>query len=419
MQRRKDLNRREFLHQAATAAGATLLTAGVGPKLWAQVAGANERVNIGVIGCGGMGNSHISTLLKLREEGLVNIVAVCDVYTKRLDRAAARTGAKPYRDYRRLLEDPEVDAVLIATPDHWHAPMTIAAADAGKDVYCEKPMTYWKDLREPQEVVRAIARNQRVMQVGTQGMSDSIWEQVAERIQAGALGTLIHAQASDCRNGYIALYDPTRTDPDLKPGETLDWDLWLGPAPKRPFEPGRYLSFRVFWDYSGGVGTDFFPHLLTPLVQAMGLTFPKRVTASGGLYYYHDGREVPDIFSLVIEYPQGPSVLLLGGVANDTGLPIQIRGQQATLTIGGPGAVVDPQRAVNKEGQREEIARTRRASLAEHWKDFLQSVKTREKPRSHEVLGYYVMTALHMGITSYLTGRTLEFDPQTEQTRPV
>jgi predicted dehydrogenase len=347
------------------------------------------------------------------------VVAVCDVYTPRREAAAARTGGKPYADYRQLLEDANVDAVLIATPDHWHAPITIDAADAGKDVYCEKPMTYWKNLEDPQNVVKAIARNQRVMQVGTQGMSDSIWEQAAERVQAGALGPLIHARASDCRNGYIDVYDPKRTDPNLKPGETLDWEKFLGSAPQRPFDPGRYLSFRVFWDYSGGVGTDFFPHILTPLVRTMGLTFPRRVIASGGLYYCKDGREVPDVFTLVIEYPDGPSVTLLGGVANDTGWPTQVCGQQATLTFGGPGAIIDPQGAVNKEGKREEIARQRGGSLEEHWKDLLNCIKTRQKPRSHEVLGYHVMTALHMGITSYLNGRAMEFDPQTEQARLV
>ncbi len=406
------MERREFLKQTAVTGTALLSSA---PSLWAQ--GANERVNVGVIGCGGMGGAHIGTLMHLKEQGLVNVVAVCDVFTKRLDAAAAHTGGKPYRDYRKLLEDKSINAVLIATPDHWHAPITIDAADAGKDVYCEKPMTYWKDLKAPQSVVKAIARNKRVMQVGTQGMSDDIWELCAERVQAGALGKLIHAQASDCRNGPIGVYSPQSNDPAAKPGETLDWEMWLGPAPKRPYEPGRYFAFRSFWDYSGGIGTDFFPHILTPLIRTMGLTFPKRVVASGGLYYWNDGREVPDIFNLVIEYPGGPSVLLLASLATDNGLPMLVRGQQATLNFGGPGAVIEPQRSAGNSKEREEIKRTRGASLDEHWKDFLNSIKTRQKPRSHEMLGYYMMTALHMGIHSYLNGRAMEFDATTEQAR--
>jgi predicted dehydrogenase len=409
------MKRREFLKQAATAAGAALLSPAGARNTLSQ--GANERVNVATIGCGGMGNAHLDTLMRLREQGLVNIAAVCDVYTRRLDAAAAKTGGKPYRDYRRLLEDKSIDAVSIATPDHWHAKITMDAAEAGKDVYCEKPMTYWKELKTPQDVVKTIARTGRVMQVGTQGMSDDIWELCHEKIKAGALGKLIHAQASDCRNGPIGLYSPLSNDPDAKPGITLDWDMWLGPAPKHAYEPGRFMAFRSFWDYSGGTGTDFFPHILTPLLRTMGLTFPKRVTASGGRYYWNDGREVPDIFNLTIEYPGGPSILLLSSLATDTGLPMMIRGQQATLTFEGPGAVLEPQKSAGNTQPRAEVARTRAPSLDDHWKDFLRCVKTREKPRSNEVFGYYVMTALHMGIHSYLNGRAMEFDPATERAR--
>jgi predicted dehydrogenase len=364
-----------------------------------------------------MGNAHLDTLLRLREQGLVNIAGVCDVYTHRLDAAAARTGAKPFTDYRKLLESKEIDAVTIATPDHWHARMTIDAAEAGKDVYCEKPMTYWKDLSAPKAVVEAIGRHKRVMQVGTQGMSDDIWEACGNQIRAGAIGRLIHAQASDCRNGPIGLYSPRSNDPRAIPGQTLDWDMWQGPAPRRAYEPGRFMAFRYYWDYSGGTGTDFFPHILTPLIQTMGLGFPRRVTASGGNYFWDDGREIPDIFNMVIEYSGGPSVLLLASLATDSGLPMMIRGQEATLSFAGAGAVIEPQASAGSSKTRQEIRRTRQASLEEHFRDFLGCVKSRQKPRSHEVLGYQVMVALHMGIYSYRTGRALEFDPSTERTR--
>jgi hypothetical protein len=416
------MNRRRFLRQSATlAAGAGLLASSSRRALRAQAAGpvgANERINMATIGCGGMGNGHLRTLLGLREQGLVNIVAVCDVYEPRARAAADTTGARPYADYRKVLEDKDIDAVSIATPDHWHARIAIDAADSGKDVYCEKPMTHWRRLSEAQSIVSAIARNKRVMQVGTQGMSDSIWEQAAEYIKRGGLGDLIHAQASDMRNGHIGVYDPTRTDGNIKPGENLDWNMWLGPARKRPFEPGRFLSFRVFWDYSGGVCTDFFPHILTPLVRTMGLTFPKRAVSSGGLYHYEDGRETPDVHRLVLEYPEGPSILLLGGVANNTGIPTLIGGYEATMKFEGPGAVIEPQPPA-KERQREEIARERGGSLEEHFKDFLSCIKTRQKPRSHEMLGYYVMTALHMGVKSYLNRGVYEFDAEEERARRV
>lgn len=417
------ISRRDFIkHTAILTTGAVFTNAvknrAIGAPAQGPIIGANERINIGIIGCGGMGNAHIRTLLRLKERGVnVDIVAVCDIYTKRLDAAAKRADARPYKDYRRLLEDKDIDAVCIATPDHWHAQMTIDAAEAGKDIYCEKPMTYWADLSLPKRVVETIARTNRVMQVGTQGMSDDIWDKAGERIKAGALGKLIHAQASDMRNGYIGVYDCSgrNIDPSAKPGVTLDWEMFLGSAPKRPWEPARYFAFRSFWDYSGGICTDFFPHILTPLIYTMGLTFPKRVTASGGLYYWKDGREVPDIFNMLIEYPDGPSVLLVASIANDTRLPWLIRGNEATLHFEGPGAVIRPQRRMAPAKQEEQVHRTHGASLEAHWMDFLNCIKTRKKPRSNELLGYYVMTALHMAVRSYREGRVFEFDAEREE----
>lgn len=414
------MDRRGFLKQtAATAAGvAAAASARGGP---APRRSANDVINVGFIGVGGMGSGHLRTLVSMHKQNEgVRPVAVCDVWDKRLDAAVAATDgqAKRYKDYRRLLEDKDLDAVLIATPHHWHAKMTIDAANAGKHVYCEKPMTHWKDLEDAKKVVHAIAENNRVMQVGTNGMSDSIWPQARERVRTGVLGRFIHAQASDMRNGYIDVYDPTRNDPEAKPGENLDWEQWQGPAPRRPWYPGRFLSFRVFWDYAGGVASDFFPHILTPLVYVMDLKFPRRVTSSGGLYEHDDGRETPDIITINIEYPGGPSLLLLGGVANGDNLPMKIRGTKGTLTFHtGPGAVIEPEKSTNKEGKREEIAQEQRGSLRNHWRDFLNAIKTRQKPRSNEVIGYHVMTALHMGIHSYLKGRAMEFDEKKETAR--
>jgi predicted dehydrogenase len=419
--RSSDVTRRDFLKlSASTAAGAAAL-ASAGSLSQAQEAAQSERpIRVATIGCGGMGNGHLGTLMRLKDAGEpVEIAAVCDVYDVRLQAAAQRTGGRAYRDYRQLLAADDIDAVTIATPDHWHARIACDALDSGRDVYCEKPMTYWKDLGQAQQIVKQVARNGRVMQVGTQGMSDDIWDVVGARIKEGAIGTLIHAQASDMRNGPLGVYSPETNDGKAQPGVNLDWDAWLGPAPKRPWEPGRYFAFRSFWDYSGGTGTDFFPHILTPLVYTMGLGFPHRVTASGGLYRWDDGREVPDIFSLMIEYPGGPSVLLASSLSTDSGLPVTIRGHTGTVSLGGPGAIIEPQRSAGEAAQREELPRTRHGSLDEHFLDFLRCVRTREKPRSNETIGYHVMTALHMGIHSYHTGRTMEFDPEEQVARPV
>ena len=416
----KGQTRREFLKQAATLASVAILSK--------SVFGANERIGVAVVGCGGMGNAHINTLLSLSQKGEpVDIVAVCDVWQKRLDAAAQRTGAKPVSDYRQILDDKSVDAVCIATPDHWHTKIAVDAMEAGKDVYCEKPMTHWKSLDEPKRIVSTLNRTKRVLQVGTQGMSDSIWEQVAELIKAGEIGTLIQAQAGDMRTGHWGVLCGCERDidPDAKPVVNLDWDMWLGwkfgLAPKRPWEPARFFAFRVFWDYSGGLATDWFPHILTPLVRTMGLKFPKRVTASGGLYLpEHKGRwEVPDIFQMVVEYPEGPSIHLMACMGNNWGVPMLIRGSKATLVFEGPGAVIYPQREIVGDIPRKEVQRVRGASLEEHWRDFLNCVRTREQPRSNAQLGYYVMTAIHMGIRSLLEGRTMEFDERTETVRPA
>jgi len=412
--------RREFLKQAATLASVTILSK--------SVFGANERIGVAVVGCGGMGFAHINTLLSLKQKGEpVDIVAVCDVWQKRLDAAAQRAEAKPVKDYRQILDDKSVDAVCIATPDHWHAKIAIDAMEAGKDVYCEKPMTLWKSLDEPKRIYTTVNRTKRVLQVGTQGMSDSIWEQVSELIKAGEIGTLVQAQAADMRTGHWSVLCGCERDidPDAKPGVNLDWDMWLGwkfgLAPRRPWEPARFFAFRIFWDYSGGIATDWFPHILTPLVRAMNLRFPKRVTASGGIYVpEHKGRwEVPDIFQMVIEYPEGPSIHLMACLGNNWGVPMLIRGSKATLVFEGPGAVIYPQREIVGDAPRKEIARTRGASLEEHWRDFLNCVRTRQQPRSNAELGYYVMTALHMGIRSFLEGRTMEFDETTQTVRPA
>ena len=417
------ITRRRFLARSAAAAGGIVLLGANAPVPAsgqdAARKGANDRIGVGLIGCGGMGNAHLSALMNLKNGGYpVDIVAVCDVYRPRLEAAAARTGAKPYADWRDLVASRDVDVVGIATPDHWHAPMSIAAAEAGKDIYCEKPMTYWGDMAMTKKVVEAVARNKRVMQVGTQGMSDSIWEQTAERIKAGAVGKLIHAQASDMRNGDLGVYNPASNDGKAKPGENLDWDMWLGPAKKRPWEPGRFFAFRSFWDYSGGIGTDFFPHILTPLVRTMELGLPKRVVASGGLYRWKDGRECPDIYNMVIEYADGPSVLLVASIANDTGLPMLIRGHEATVSFEGPGAVIRPQRAITGDREEEKIERKRGASLEEHYKDLLDCARTRDrKPRSNEELGYRVMAALSMGIMSYREGKVAEFDEASGRIR--
>lgn len=405
--------RRSFLTGSAALAGVASL--GIPVTGQNNTASPNETIGFALIGCGGMGNAHLDAVTRLKNSGYpVRIIAVCDVYQVRLDQAAAKTGAKKYTDYRKLLEDSDVDVVGIATPDHWHARMCIDAAAAGKDIYCEKPMTHWRELHEARQVVQAVSENKRVMQVGTQGMSDSIWEQIFQEVSAGKLGPVVSAQASDMRNGPLGVYDPASTDGQAKPGENLDWEAWLGSAPKRPFNSGRYFAYRSFWDYSGGVATDFFPHILTPIVRMLNLGFPHKVSAMGGQFAYKEGREIPDMFTLTAVYKDGMTVLLFGSICNGVNIPMLARGHKATVyPRQGPGAVIRPERAVSGDAPEIEITRTRGESLDEHFRDLLDCVKSRNRPRSHEELGLRVMTVLHMGIHSYLMGKTLTFDEET------
>ena len=228
------------------------------------IPGANERLLVGVIGCGSMGNSHMKALLGMQDSANVKVAAVCDVYRKRLEAAADLTGGTAYSDYRTLLSQKELDYVLIATPEHWHHRMTLDALDAGKHIYLEKPMT--QTIRQAREVVRRVRRSKLKLQVGVQGMSDESYEVAGRYIREGALGKLVMAQIDYSRN-YTDDFWAYDIDPDADPRTNLDWAAWLGPAPKRPWDPRRFFQWRRYWDYSGGVATDLFVHRVTRIIK--------------------------------------------------------------------------------------------------------------------------------------------------------
>lgn len=412
-------NRREFIKTTFLASSLGLSYPVFG-ALASNGTSPNEKIRYALIGCGGQGMGHLAAIKQLKDKGYpVDIAAVCDVYMPRVENAAKFTGAKAVRDYRQILEMKDIDAVGIATPDHWHCKMVIEALDAGKDVYCEKPLTHWKDLTEAKRIADSVEKNNRVLQVGTQGMSDSIWDDIAEQIKKGAIGKIVNAQASDMRNGLFGLYDPMANDNNARPKVNLDWDMWLGPAPSREFFPGRFFAFRAFWDYSAGVGTDFLPHLLTPLVYVLGLDFPKTVNAFGTSTSYPDRNnpaskpETPDFYNLTIEYPNGIIIVLMASIANAVNIPHLIRGHEATVFINqSPGAVIFPEEPFAQWLEEIKIQRTRGGSIEEHYKNFFDCVKTRKKTRSNEQLALRVMAALNLGVLSFRSGKTVEFDPK-------
>jgi predicted dehydrogenase len=262
----------------------------------------NSRIRIATIGFGGMGSGDTHYALSIPG---VELAAVCDVYDGRLTRAKELYGAQIFttRDYREILARKDIDAVIIGTPDHWHSRITIDALDAGKDVYCEKPMV--QSVEEGQGVVAAHRRSGRIFQVGSQYVTSLVYQKARELLQSGAIGQLNMVEAWLDRNTALGAWQYS-IPPDASPAN-IDWDRFLGHAPKRPFEPIRLFRWRNYRDYGTGVAGDLFVHLLSGLHYATGSTGPQRVMATGGLRYWKDGRDVPDVMLAMLDYPAQPT----------------------------------------------------------------------------------------------------------------
>lgn len=397
------MNRRDFLKASAGVAGLAL---SVGAQ--DQLNGANERINVGLIGCGGQGMNHLHRLVR---NPAVRVVGVCDIYRPRLENAMKLSGAPGFHDYRKLLDVKGLDAVFIATPDHWHARMGIDAMDAGKDVYQEKPMTrYWWEARD---YYRAWIRTKRVVQVGSQSCSNEIWWKARDLIREGRIGKLVWAQTSICRNIRDGdwTYAVERFDE-----KDLDWNAFLGPAEKRPFDPERFFRWRKYWDYSGGIATDLFVHQLHHLCISLGNEFPIRAVA-GGCFAVHNDRETPDTFMAVIDYPSRYQVVVAGTQANEQGLPEVIRGHEATMYLSGSSIEIRPENIYAKKRQPEKIA-TRHAGdeISAHHANFFDCLRRRDQRTNCDVeLGYKVMVAVDMMVENYRQNRVFRFDPAKEE----
>ncbi|MBE0659586.1 MAG: Gfo/Idh/MocA family oxidoreductase [Bryobacteraceae bacterium] len=263
---------------------------------------ANSKIRIALIGAGGMGNGDVQDALAV---GGVELVAAADIYQGRLDRIKEVHGAHVFttRDYREILTRSDVDAVIIATPDHWHARISIDALNAGKDVYCEKPMIQTIDEGRP--VIDAHKKSGRIFQVGSQYASALSFIKINQLLKSGAIGELNMVEAWLDRNTAMGAWQYSIA-PDASP-QTVDWDRFLGHAPKRAFEPIRLFRWRNYQDYGTAVAGDLYVHLLTGIHTATESLGPNRIYSTGGLRYWNDGRDVPDTMFAVIEYPKSPS----------------------------------------------------------------------------------------------------------------
>jgi predicted dehydrogenase len=427
------VSRRNFM-KTATLGGAALAAA----PAWGRVLGANDRINVALIGVGCRGNDHLELLLQhRRNKPDIEIVAICDVYQKRQSMALRKApGAKTYVHHQEVLQRKDIDAVFIATPDHWHAPITLAAMESGKDVYVEKPMTH--TVEESKTVAHRAKELQRVVQVGVQGTSWTRWHKIHEIIQSGMIGQVVAVQGTYSRNapegdwntGEWWTIDPS-AGPDASGDNHIDWKQWLGPATPIPFSADRFFRFRKYWDYSGGIATDLHYHIVAPFHVAVTNDFPLRVAGMGGLWVYNDGREVPDTFLTAADYPGKYSMTVQSSQVNENGPMTMIRGTKATIHLsdeweGPPSRQYDyadifPESTflnefIKRNGNDQvRIDGVGNEGDLKHVDNFLDCVRSRQQPNCHVDLGYKVSVATDLSVRSYRNGKVYYFDQEREQ----
>jgi predicted dehydrogenase len=401
-----------------------------------RVQGANERVRLGFIGLGNRGDQVLDAFLKQPD---AEVTAICDLNESYLDFAASKIGGQPrrFKDYRALLELKDIDAVVINTPDHWHALMTIAACEAGKDVFVEKPLSLC--ILEGRKMVEAVRRHNRVCQVGIHRRSSAYCREAAELVRSGAIGKVTVARAFDVQNEWPrGIGNP----PDTSPPADLDWEAWLGPAPKVPYNKNRtFYRFRWFYDYSGGQLTNFGVHYLDFIHWALGHEAPLAVTAIGGRFAgIEDNREIPDTLEVLWQYPD--QTLVTFSQFNASSAPaslrnaeIEIRGTQGTLYLFGNGYEIVPDAITPHEfpartpvdrgyeriwrrGERPLIRprkATGNADTAHHARDFLNCIKTREKCSCDIETGHRSTSATLIANIAHRTRAFLEWDAKVER----
>jgi predicted dehydrogenase len=397
--------RRAFLR--ATGQAAIAWTA----ASYSRILGANDKVNLGLIGAGERGRGVMGNFQKT---GDVNVVAVCDIYAEMIDKAKnTAPNAKGYSDYRKLLAEAQVDAVLIATPDHWHAAVAIDALNAGKDVYVEKPLTL--TIEEGPRIVKAARVNNRVCQVGLQQRSGAHYIQAKkEYIDTGALGKITLVRTWWHGNSYHLRKAP----PSLaeKPSN-LDWATFLGPVRWRDWDPQQYWNWRAYLDFGGGQVTDLMTHWIDVVHMFMGNNSPTSGVAAGGVYYYKDGRTAPDTINVLLEYGGEYTATFEATLAPGIrGAGVEFCGTKGKLYI--DRSRYEWQSATGSSKPVVVMGPNYDFTL-DHVKNFLDCCNTRNKPNCDVYDGHRSAMASHLGNISYVQKRRLNFDPQREEILPL
>ncbi len=404
-------SRREFLRKSATTASLASV---------ARVLGANDRIRVALIGCGGMGRGDLATFFLHPD---VECPVICDVDDAMIAKCAPlvekREGRAPevVKDFRRVIERKDVDALIVATPDHWHALPTVYGCQAGKDVYVEKPLAV--TIGEGRAVLEAAKRHNRVVQMGTQWRSGHHYREATEFVQSGKLGKIRQVRAW----AYLDWVGGIGSPPDSDPPPGADYDLWLGPAPKRPFNKNRFhFNWRWFWDYANGLMSDWGVHLINLAMWAMGPAPPRTVTSTGGKMVVEDNTETPDTQVAVYEFPTYTLIWehqMLGGVGIG-GRPhgLCFSGSEGTLIVDAKGWEVIP------EGKRKNLVAYARPvdpndkqadGRPAHVRDFLDCMRSRRQPVENLEVGHFASSVAHLGNVALRSRSKIVWDAVNER----
>lgn len=429
-------SRRRFLGNAAALAGGAGLaaagcsTTGAGqrrirtvPTVAAQPAarlGDGEPIRVGVIGTGGMGTGHCHAIINLTNQDRANaqIAALAEVNDLRAQdcqrhcQEAQGMEVPTYRDYREILKRDDIHAVLVASPEHWHAQHAIDALVAGKDVYCEKPMTLRLD--QAMDLRKVVLDNpDRIFQVGTQMMMLPKYIEARQAIKDGKIGTPVWSQTSYCRNSKTGEWNYYGIDDNWEPGENVDWNAWLGYLGPREWDPKVYARWRRYRDFSTGIIGDLLVHVMTPLIMAVDAGWPTRVTASGHHVVDKD-MENHDQVNLNVEFENGHTMVVAGSTANEVGLETMIRGHKANIYLNSRHCEIRPERIYVDDVDRETIECADIGNDQDQLRlNWLECIRTREPAVSNIDLASKVMVAVDLAARSMWDGHAYQFDPET------